>query len=219
MADYGAMLTDASGVPYYILDTMPLCLLEVKTLVLNDSGSYYGQKAVHANDGAIRFVFVQTSSGSTSAFYYTLFNGTWFIRGTFGASVTVYIFGYEYQIPPKYGIAIWDAQGRCVITHETKVLSGVRNLGTEGQDSSGYKLDTTLSGSWAVAPAIDGMFIGIVGQPSPRTVQIPFATNAYYNGSTTRINSNTTGTDSGPFLSTSYLNSNIRLQCIDVSRY
>lgn len=219
MADYGAMLTDVNGVAFYITDTLPLSLIEVKTLTLNLPGTYYGQAIAHADDGLPRVVFIQSSGGPTNAFYYTMANGNWYIRGTANAVVRVYIFGYKYQTPPKWGIAIWDANGNCVITNETKVLSGITNLGTEGQDSSGYKLDTTLVGSWAVAPAIDGMFIGVVGQPNPHTVQIPFATNAYYNGTTTRINSNATGTDSGPFLSTTYLNSNIRLQCINVARY
>ncbi len=45
------------------------------------------------------------------------------------------------------GIAIWDEQGVCILTNESKVLTDVQAIGTNGSDSTGFSINTTLAGN------------------------------------------------------------------------
>lgn len=224
---YGAMLTDSAGVPFYIGDTMPLTLLEKRVLSV---GSASGSGAVinlFNNDGTIRFVFVNSNGAQGNAQStceaLELSGGVWSLRCAGAArTVNVYIFGYQFQPVPAWGIQINDAQGRCILTNETKVLRDVQKLGNEGSDTdSGFQANFTLNGEWAVAPAYTGSYVGTVsqgGQVYPVVAQ--YASSARFNGSTTQITSgyignlNTGGGGSGTL--TNYRN---RLVAVNIQRY
>lgn len=224
---YGAMLTDSAGIPFYIGDTMPLTLLEKRVLSV---GSASGSGAVinlFNNDGTIRFVFVNSNGAQGNAQStceaLELSGGVWSLRCAGAArTVNVYIFGYQFQPVPAWGIQINDAQGRCILTNETKVLRDVQKLGNEGSDAdSGFQANFTLNGEWAVAPAYTGSYVGTVsqgGQVYPVVAQ--YASSARFNGSTTQITSgyignlNTGGGGSGTL--TNYRN---RLVAVNIQRY
>ncbi|MGC0786728.1 hypothetical protein [Pantoea agglomerans] len=224
---YGAMLTDSAGVPFYIGDTMPLTLLEKRVLSVPASSGTGTVINLFNNDGVIRFIFVNSNGAQGNAQStceaLELSGGVWSLRCA-GATrtVSVYIFGYQFQPIPAWGIQINDPQGRCILTNETKVLRDVQKLGDEGSDAgSGFTANFTLNGEWAVAPAYTGSYVGTVsqgGQVYPVVAQ--YASSARFNGSTTQITSgyignlNTGGGGTGTL--TNYRN---RLVAVNVQRY
>lgn len=224
---YGAILTDAAGVPFYIGDTMPLTLLEKRVLNVPSVSGSGAVINLFSNDGVIRFVFVNSNgaqgNGQNTCEALELSGGVWSLRCAGAArTVSVYIFGYQFQPIPAWGIQINDSQGRCILTNETKVLRDVQKLGDEGSDAgSGFTANFTLNGEWAVAPAYTGSYVGTVsqgGQVYPVVAQ--YASSARFNGSTTQITSgyignlNTGGGGTGTL--TNYRN---RLVAVNVQRY
>jgi len=224
---YGAMLTDSAGIPFYIGDTMPLTLLEKRVLnvpAVSGSGTVIN---IFNNDGVVRFVFANSNAaqgnGLNTCEVLELSGGVWSLRCAGPArTVNVYIFGYQFQPVPAWGIQINDSQGRCILTNETKVLSDVQKLGNEGSErESGLNANFTLSGEWAVAPVYTGNYTGTVsigGQVYPVVSQ--YASSARFNGSTTQITSGYVGNSSsgggGTGTLTNYRN---RLVAVNVQRY
>jgi len=222
---YGAMLTDQMGVPFYIDGTRPLTLISRITINVpgDNNGTVYSQ-ALYNNDGAVRFTFMQSNnSSSISAEWLQLDNNVWTFYSTRSTkTVTVFIFGYANQPLPAsgWGIAIWDANGNCILTNESKVLREVTPLGNVTDDnSSGYKLSTTLSGSWAIAPNYTGILNAVdnsTGQPRPVVLQ--FYASAYNNGTSTLINSHSHGSTAG-ISNPTYTNARNTITAINVARY
>lgn len=223
---YGAMLTDSAGVPFYIGDTMPLTLIEKRVLSVPDVSGSGAVINLFNNDGVIRFVFVNSNgaqgNGTGTCEALELSGGVWRLRYAGAArTVNVYIFGYQFQPVPAWGIQINDSQGRCILTNETKVLRDVQKLGDEGSDSgSGLNANFSLSGEWAVAPAYTGYFAGTVnqaGQPMPVVAQ--YASSARFNGSTTQITSGYIGNSPSGGATGTLSNYRNRLTAINVQRY
>jgi len=221
MAEYGAYLTDQQGNPYYILDTLPLCLVSKQTFTRTASN---GTIDIHDNDSTFRLVFCRSNIGGVS-FYYALNSVTGkyaiYSSGPGTYTIDIYIFGYQYQTPPKYGLAIWDSAGRCVITNETKVLRGVEVVGNQADpNASGYNASATLSGEWAVAPDVMGYFTGVInqgGQVYP--VRAVAYTSAYISGSNTVIKSEFVGDSGSGASNVQFVNHRNTIKAIDISRY
>lgn len=223
---YGTLLTDGVGVPFYIADTMPITLLEKRVVTVGPSSGGGGLLDLYSNDGAIRFVFVSSNgaqgSNKDTCEALELSGGVWRLRYAGAArQISIYIFGYQFQPVPAWGIQINDAQGRCILTNETKVLRDVQNLGDSSvATSSGYQFSTTLSGEWAVAPAYTGYFAGVnnsSGQPIPIVAQ--FACSARFNGSTTQIASGYIGNLDSNASNATWSNYRNRITAINVARY
>ena len=220
---YGALLTDAQGVPFYIDGTRPLTL--INKIVINvpgdNSGTVYSQD-LYNNDGAVRFVFLQSNSSSAfSAEWLQLENNVWrFYSSRTAKTVTVFIFGYANQPVPAWGVAIYDATGACILTNESKVLRDVRQVGDVTNDAaSGYKIDTTVSGSWAVAPVFTGILNGVdnsTGQPRP--IVAYFYSSAYFDGANTRITSHADRSTAG-LTSATYSNARNTITYVNTARY
>lgn len=225
MATWGAMLTDSTGVPFYIDETMPLCLTSAQTYTMSLNGATSASQEIHANDGAVRFVFVNSPDDNVYFWYaFDSVTSTWRIYGSCKGANTfrlnVYIFGYQYQTPPKWGVAIWDAQGRCVITNETKVLRGVNPLGIEGADSSGFNIDVTISGNVAVAPSILGALTGVVsGGGQVRPFVANYYTSAYFNGTTTRVRAIPSDASGDGLQNATYTNFKTRVLSAEMGNY
>lgn len=222
MADYGALLIDQQGNPYYILDTMPLCLISKQSF---SRTAVNGVIDIHDDDSTFRYVFCRGSAVGVN-FYYALnqTSGKYaiFSSGPGTYTVDVYIFGYQYQTPPKVGIAIWDAQGRCVITNETKVLRGVTTVGdSSNPNNSGYNVTGNLSGDWAIAPDILGYMTGVInqgGQVYPFVA--PAYSSAYKSGANTIIKAEFRGDSGGGGAGNiQYTNHRNTIKAIDISRY
>lgn len=224
MAKFGALLEDTEGNPFYVDDTMPLCLISKISRTLNVSNTLGGVIPVHYNDGAVRFIFCKGNRPDVNFYYtYDASYGMYVVNCSAEGNfvVDVYVFGYQYQTPPPWGMAIWDAQGRCIITNETKVLRGIQPQGTNGAESAGYNVDTTLVGEFAVAPDCLGYMSGVInqgGQVYPFVA--PAYTSAYFNGSSTRIKGSFRGdTGGGGASNIQYVNHRNTIKAINVNRY
>lgn len=220
---FGAMLTDVNGVPFYIGGTIPLSMLEKR--LINVGG---GVEVINLfnGDGSPRYVFVNSnaphSSRSDTCEALEVAGGVWRLRISGGArQVKVFIFGYQFQTPPAWGIQINDEQGRCILTNETKVLSDVQNIGDSSVDTaSGFRLNTTLDGEWAIAPVYTGYFSGVnnsTGQPMPIIAQ--YASSARYNGAATQVASGYIGNVDGNASNATLTNYRNRITAINVARY
>ncbi|WP_293797027.1 hypothetical protein [uncultured Pantoea sp.] len=225
---FGTLLTDQNGVAFYIGETMPISLLEKRVLNVPAVGGEGSAQDLFANDGALRFVFVNSTgaqAGGSSTCEFLMLNnstGRWQLNCVGAArTVNVFIFGYQFQPVPSWGIQINDAQGRCILTNETRVLRDVQNLGDPSNVSnSGYNINQTLSGQWAVAPTMLGYFAGVnnsSGQPMP--VVARFCSSARFNGSTTQIASGYLGNIDGNASNATYTNYRNRITAINVARY
>ena len=132
-------------------------------------------------------------------------------------TLTAYVFAIFPQILPKWGLAIWDASGKLVLTNESRVLSDLQTVGTPGANG-GINIDQTLSGSWAVAPAQLGQTIIVNNSTQPPTI---YTINAYsscrFDGANTRINAGGTSTGTGSPVGGT--NTGISLTAINTAAY
>ncbi|PKH18051.1 hypothetical protein CIG19_21270 [Enterobacterales bacterium CwR94] len=219
---FGALLTDPAGNPFYIDGTLPLRLIDKRTGNAGDAGSVF--IPLHTDDSVVRYIFCHSNT-SDSYFFYSKHptNGNWgvFMYSNSRPQCTVYVFGYQYETNiPKWGVAFWDAQGRCVITNETQVLGGITPLGVEGSDSAGYLIDSTRPGKWAISPVVTGLITGVINSGGTRPFASTFYGNAFYNGSTTRIHCNGSGGRPGDGVTNVvYSNHKNRIFAVDVSQY
>ncbi|BBL31193.1 hypothetical protein [Pantoea ananatis] len=222
--DFGVALSDNSGNPFYIKGTMPLTLMGKQTFSIPSGG--LGSAVVHENDNVLRLFYYDASGGDGYAFYSrdTQNRGVLTYGGNNRACViTLYTFGYQYQNPPKFGIGIFDnaSPRRCIIHNQSKVLSNVQNLGTEGDENAGYKISVNLSGRWAISPVMTGVITGVInqgGQAYP--FQSVFYARSLYDGSNSAIASILDkGVPTGGVSNVTYSNFRNRIFAVDMSRY
>lgn len=218
---YGALLTDANGVPFYIEDTMPLSLIEKRNITAST-----GLIDLFTSDGSVRYVFVYSNApqggGLVTCEALEVSGNVWRLRVAGPTrTLSIFIFGYQFQPIPTWGIQINDAQGRCILTNETKVLRDVQSIGdSSNPNNSGYVMNQTLNGEWAIAPVYTGYFTGVINQSNmPRPVVAQFASSARFNGSTTQIASGYIGNVDSSAVSVTYSNYRNRITAINVARY
>lgn len=222
MATWGALFTDQYGNPWITPDTTPMCLVQKIVLNPTSAGSYNLPVnssspfiiACHATVGNVLFYIRKVDST------YTL---NYKVAGTGGSpgTVTIYIFGYVIPQPlPKWGVAIWNAAGQCILTNETKVMNPPVGYGTIGSTTDiGYLVDKTVGGKWAVLPRVVGVVVGVMGTTQPRPWSSPIDTSAYYDGSSTRIRAGQRDAPGEELHNVGYSNSRDQIFAIDVSRY
>lgn len=218
---WGVMMTDQYNNPWVTPDSTPMCL--VQKIVTNPTGDYKIPinvssaapfiVACHSNKAAVSFYL---SRDEVSGYHITC-------AASDGAGeVTIYIFGYVIPQPvPKWGVAIWNAQGQCILTNETKVMPAPLGLGTIGNNADiGYNVNRVLSGKYAVIPKSVGLLVGTIQSGSvirPFTSSID--TTAYFNGSTTQISSRLRISPDGAVQNQGYSNSMDLIYVIDVSKF
>lgn len=112
-------------------------------------------------------------------------------------TLTAYIFAIFPQTLPEWGMAIWDASGKLVLTNESRVLSDLVTIGTPG-NNGGINIDQTLSGSYAVCPGILGAtLIQVMVQGQPQVIAATAYTGCRFNGSSSRISAASSSNASG----------------------
>ncbi|WP_200921491.1 hypothetical protein [Citrobacter portucalensis] len=101
-----------------------------------------------------------------------------------------------------------------------KVLTDVQTLGNPASDTdSGITLDKTLNGRFAVIPQMTGV-IHWRNTVAGNIVQIPNGFSAYFNGSTTRVNSQAyMFTGGSGWVQAGYSNNARAAIVLDVSKY
>lgn len=220
---WGALITDIYGNPWTTPDATPMSL--VQKIVLNPASS--GSYVLPVNSSAPFLVACQATANNV-IFWINKSGANYTLSYCVAASaaspgtVTIYIFGYVIPQPlPKWGIAIWNAVGQCIITNETKVMTPPVGFGTVGSPTDiGYLIDKTVAGKFAVIPRVMGIAAGVIhdgGATRPWTS--PIDTLCYYNGATSRISAGQRLAADGSIQNLSYSNSRDLIYAIDVSRY
>lgn len=224
MADYGALI-DVNGNPFITPDSTPFCLYRKLTADSVANGSYQtATVTVPLDDSypAIAFSRVRNTDYGGVAL------STGRVGGMFSAgginpfnrpfTMDVYVFAIFPQTLPKWGMAIWDAAGKLVLTNESRVLSDLQTIGTPG-NNGGINIDQTLPGSLAVAPlTMGGTLLQNNNTQPPSIVFVQAYTCCWYNGSTSRINAaaNNAGNGGGSVGTT---NSGVAITAINTANY
>ncbi|WP_369064207.1 hypothetical protein [Enterobacter sp. MALB-1] len=191
MADYGALISLDSGNPFITPTSTPFCLYRKETVnSVNTGGDYQGASVdipIDASYPAI--VFCKTSKAATVGA--TRVGNVIRVGSSSPAgnvhTLTAYVFAIFPQTLPAWGMAIWDEDGKLVLTNESRVLSDLVTVGTPGS-SGGINIDQTLTGSYAIVPAILGSTLfQVMVQGQPVIVNVTAYAGASYNGTTTRI--------------------------------
>lgn len=217
---WGALITSDDGTPFITEESTPISLQGKYSA----SGSTIATVTVTINTEDVVLPFAVATG---DAYFTYKISGTTLtvnaqrrVGDSGNFTLTVYVFTTRAQIPPSWGIAIWDKNGKCILTNETRVLTDIQIIGTKGGSDSGFNLNTTKSGKWAIVPDLAGYVVGVIQTGGgPRPVQIQYAFTASYNGSTTSIKpvmSESPPTGSG---NVSYIDSKCAIRAIDVSRY
>ncbi|QBQ81502.1 membrane associated protein [Escherichia phage vB_EcoS_G29-2] len=184
MAEYGAMLSLSNGNPFITPKSTPFCLYGKYTYSSSGTSAYHSASAnIPLNQSYPCMAFIKTTNTQQPTALIAYRNGgNIYVNGgnPYGQSftMTVYIFAIFPQTLPKYGMAIWDASGKLVLTNESRVLTDLVTIGTPGS-SGGTNIDQTLSGSYAVCPSRLGAVVGMGASD--------IYTSCRYDGSSTRI--------------------------------
>lgn len=167
MAEWGAMIVNDQGNVMVTPQYSPMALY--RKVSVSSSGGSSGQTATASitlpNSWAPVLPFVGTSkpgqggvaisvSRSGNVVNFTGFN-------MYNSSFTMNCFlftQFDQPMPAsRYGMAIWDASGRLILTHETRVLTDINNVGVQGSGSAGLNINTTRAGRYAVSPELSGV--------------------------------------------------------------
>ncbi|SEL41364.1 hypothetical protein SAMN04487787_110157 [Kosakonia sacchari] len=202
MAAYGALI-NVNGNPFVTPNSTPFCLY--RKVVVNSvaNGTYHGASAsIPVNASYPAIAFCKTSNTDQPTYVSAIRSGSNVMVSSgnpYGQShtLTAYIFAIFPQTLPEWGIAIWDAAGKLVLTNESRVLSDLVTIGTPG-NNGGINIDQTLSGSYAVCPGILGAtLIQVMVQGQPQVIAATAYTGCRFNGSTSRISAASSSNASG----------------------
>lgn len=220
---YGAMI-DYNGQTFVTPESTPFVLYSrTEAVATRDSAQYVSAVSrvyCPASYSAIGFMKCSWGAalGCSRQGDYIVFSGSAQGRNVPLFTITCYLFARFPQPIPKWGMAIWDASGTCILTNESKPLSDLVTIGTPGS-GGGIYIDQTLSGSYAVMPRLMGATLVQVYIPGqqPVIVNVSAYTAANFNGSTTRIhaasNQSAGGSPAG------YLNTGVAVTAINTAAY
>ena len=214
MAEYGAFI-DVNGNPFITPMSTPFALYSKGTIASgNTNNTQYAERYVDIPQGVPVIAFCKTTdtNNGTALSAFTFRSGPnvgkVYFQGVNPNNqafvLTYYIFAIFPQPLPRWGIAIWDSQGKVILTNETKVLSDLNTVGTPGFSGGGLNIDVTLQGSWAVVPTVLGnsqIQTGTLPTGQPVIDNATAGSSCRYNGSRTRITAQSTRA-SGNVLST-----------------
>lgn len=218
---YGVYIVSDDGVPYITPDSVPLNLL--KKVVVTGSNSVVA--TIPCDTSLPVLPFAHTDSEAYLGYRVDSGSVTVTATKTIGTSgsitLTVYLFSTAPQPLPKWGMAIWDANGKCILTNETRVLNDVQIVGVKGDTAqSGANLNITKPGKWAMAPEAAGYLIGVVQTGGgPRPIQIYVGFTAVYNGASTHFYGIYAEYPPAGMQSGNIISSRAALRVIDASRY
>lgn len=187
MADYGVYLTTTDGRPFITPETTPVSLLGKYTA----SGDGVATAVITIDPSVINIPFVLSDAPAVHSVGYSGTQMT--VRSsrqdsTGGAvNMQLYVFSIKAPTLPKWGVAIWNAAGKCILTNETRVLRDIVTIGTKGDPgTSGTSINQTRAGKWAIMPELAGNLAGVINQSPFSIPQIFFSR---YDGTNTQISS------------------------------
>ncbi len=222
MADWGALLTTDNGAPFITPQSIPLALIGKQSVALKTGAGEITtiSQAIPAGRPVIPFV----CSTVNCVLSYTVSGNTCTVSASAPAgagTVHVYFFTIFAQPLPAWGIAIWDEQGTCVLTNETRVLTDIEAIGTNGSDTSGgYNINVTRSGKVGIVPSMCGLVTGVITSGGTRPYMSQYFFSAVYSGGNTKINVATSnGSPSGTVTNIAYHNMRNRVYALNLDNY
>lgn len=202
MASYGALI-NVNGNPFVTPNSTPFCLYRKVVVNSAANGTFHGASAsIPINSSYPVIAFCKTSNTAQPTYVSAIRSGNNIMVSSgnpYGQAhtLTAYIFAIYPQTLPEWGMAIWDASGKLVLTNESRVLSDLVTIGTPG-NNGGINIDQTLSGSYAVCPGILGAtLIQVMVQGQPQVIAATAYTGCRFNGSTSRISAASSSNASG----------------------
>ncbi|EFB4108335.1 hypothetical protein C0X82_000860 [Escherichia coli O53] len=201
MADFGALIALENGNPFITPNSTPFCLYRRATAnSANTGGTYQGASIDIPLDASYpAIVFCKTSAQATvgATRVGNVIKVSSSSANGYSHTLTAYVFAIFPQTLPEWGMVIWDDKRNVVLTDESRVLSDLVTIGTPGANG-GINIDQTLTGSYAVVPAILGSSLfQIMVQGQPVIVNVTAYAGALFNGTTTRINAVASQTGQG----------------------
>lgn len=184
---YGAYFVTSDGVEFVTPDTTSIAL--EKKLTASGSGQFVTVSTTVSTEDIILPFCVTT--GGPAFFEYSISGSTLTIsaRQTVGLltniTLEVYLFTTKTQPLPAYGMAIWDANGKCILTNETRILTDLTQIGVPGGSANnGVNINYTMAGKYAIVPQAAGYRVAV---SSSGTLQTPIGMCCYYNGTNSLI--------------------------------
>lgn len=213
---WGALITADDGTQFITEESTPISLQGIYT----GSGSGYVTLTIPIKTDDVVLPFCLATGNIV--FSYSISGTTLTVMAyansadTAQYTVTCYVFTTREQPLPKWGVAVWDKNGKCILTNETKVLTDIVTIGVKGSATSGLNLTSTRNGKWAILPELAGFYVGVYQQ---RPIQIAAGFTANYNGSTTAIKSVLVTQPPHDAQIGAPLDTKTVVRAIDVSRY
>lgn len=196
--DWGALLVTENGAPFITPQSIPLAMYSKKSAAISTSSGAVTtiSQALPAGRPVIPFVYTTISCVVSYTVVGNVCNVT--LSNSSGAGTAyVYFFTIFQQTLPDWGIAIWDEQGVCILTNETRVLTDIQAIGTNGSDSAGFSINTTLSGKFGIVPSTSGLATGVIIDGGTRPWSSQYFFSAVFNGTTTQIGQAMNGGSAG----------------------
>lgn len=218
---WGALFVDNEGVPWATPESTPMSL--VKKIGLDHSGSGTDEIDVDFSKPVVFAMLANSnrviSSVSRSESGRALITSK-LITGDGDYAIDVYVFSTQTQPAVKFGINIFDAQGLCIQTNETKVMPAPVRLGVPGSDEAGYNVRANLSGRWAIIPETTGYVTAVVpAGGGMRPFQQPISSFAAFDSEKTQIYSGAWDIPGASAQNITYYNSRDSVYVINVSEF
>lgn len=172
MAKYGAFFGRTAGFGWMTPDSTPMHFAKrIELSVTVGSAVQYIDTGISGRVAMIPFIQMHTDPGIAVYFDAQVKNGTWQIcaasplSGTFTARV--YCFHTVIPQPlPKYGCAIFNSAGQCILTNETNPLRILESITLRAATLGVPAQTKTYAGrSIAVYPTSTGYTIGNIQNP------------------------------------------------------
>jgi len=190
---YGGELVREDGTAFYIDGSLPMTLIRIQGFSANatensGNGSSIGLDAV----GASPFLYFIRFDQDDGWGYQETANGiNTIIVGAFSSGTVsgqIYVFGFQIQPVPAYGIAIFNESGQCVMTNETQPLRGVNVVTPSGPPATSQYLNEVVPGRMAIIPGRTGaeIYSQVIGG-RPVVQIITYSTGCYFDGANSFI--------------------------------
>lgn len=231
---YGALITAPNGQAFVTPESTPLALHSVASFTSSEVSGYQrvtGYMPVpDINKPILPFLISnQPARGAPALSAGVIADGRLEINGinifNDQFTITAFLFTHFAQpVPnPPWGMAIWDANRQLILTHETRVLTDLTTVGQRGVNSnSGFFINTTMPGRWAIVPQCSGQQVWRVSSGGPGGVLMatPVMFSAVFNGNETRfLSAPTTYIGTGSAQQESGVNNGNVITAIEVSKY
>ncbi|MBD8153312.1 hypothetical protein [Pantoea agglomerans] len=187
------MLSFPDGTPFYIDGTIPISLAYKRDFSFD--ASVTNPMVLEPNTGMPYLYFIRFNEPYSWGYQYP---GSGSVAGRHVIDVgaynggvvsgRLYCFGAVPQTVPAFGLAVWNAQGQCILTHETVTLKGLNRTGASGNQGAATYLNETIAGRKAIAPGRTGIIIysQMVGGHIITALE-PHATACWLEGGNTRV--------------------------------